>query len=147
MAPFGETVRFCKIGEDVVSSFARAHDLRILCLSSLSNRCSLCITKNGVVRGKSWTRQTLGDAWDTLANGGSRIEVDKESQLTTKEGDIHCQGLWWKEFRRLSQEDSTCCRQTSRLTVTQGFVWVVQHWHRMEERSNHTTTNVENETE
>ena len=34
MAPFGETVRFCKIGEDVVSSFARAHDLRILCLSS-----------------------------------------------------------------------------------------------------------------
>ena len=24
----------------------------------------LCITKNGVVRGKRWTRQTLSDAWD-----------------------------------------------------------------------------------
>ena len=24
----------------------------------------LCITKNEVVRGKSWTRQTLSDAWD-----------------------------------------------------------------------------------
>ena len=23
----------------------------------------LCNTKNGVVRGKSWTRQTLSDAW------------------------------------------------------------------------------------
>ena len=25
----------------------------------------LCITKNGVVRGKSWTRQTLSDAWES----------------------------------------------------------------------------------
>ena len=25
----------------------------------------LCITKNGVVRGNSWTRQTLGDAWES----------------------------------------------------------------------------------
>ena len=47
----------------------------------------LCITKNGVVRGKSWTRQTLSDAlestnweglWHSVADGGSRIEVDEE---------------------------------------------------------------------
>ena len=25
----------------------------------------MCITKNGVVRGKSWTRQTLSDAWES----------------------------------------------------------------------------------
>ena len=25
----------------------------------------LCITKNGVARGKSWTRQTLSDAWES----------------------------------------------------------------------------------
>ena len=25
----------------------------------------LCTTKNGVVRGKSWTRQTLSDAWES----------------------------------------------------------------------------------
>ena len=25
----------------------------------------MCITSNGVVRGKSWTRQTLSDAWES----------------------------------------------------------------------------------
>ena len=25
----------------------------------------MCITKNGVERGNSWTRQTLGDAWES----------------------------------------------------------------------------------
>ena len=48
----------------------------------------LCITKNGVVQGKSWTRQTLSDAqgidelgrllWHSVANGGSGIVVDEE---------------------------------------------------------------------
>ena len=27
----------------------------------------MCITKNGVVRGKSWTRQTLSDAWESTS--------------------------------------------------------------------------------
>ena len=35
----------------------------------------------------------------------------------------------------------------SRLTVTLEVVRVVQRWHRMGERTNHTTTNVENEAE
>ena len=26
---------------------------------------ALCITKNGAVRGKNWTRQTLSDAWES----------------------------------------------------------------------------------
>ena len=47
----------------------------------------LCIAKSGVVRGKSWTRQTLSDCestnwegfvWHSMANGGSRIEADEE---------------------------------------------------------------------
>ena len=36
---------------------------------------------------------------------------------------------------------------TSRLTVTLEVVRVVQRWHRVDERSNHTTMNVENESE
>ena len=65
MAQFGEKVWFRKIGEDGVSSsasrltqgtFVGLHD-RI--------RAVLCITKNGVVRGKNWTRQTLSDAWES----------------------------------------------------------------------------------
>ena len=69
----------------------------------------------------------------------------KLTKTVTAERDLHCQGVWWKEFGRLSQEDSTCSLLTSRLTVTQEGVQIAQHWHRMEERSNHTTTNVENE--
>ena len=52
-------------------------------------RTVLWITKNGVVRGKNWTRQTLtrclgidglgGFVWYSVADGGSRIEVDEES--------------------------------------------------------------------
>ena len=30
----------------------------------------LCITKNGAVRGKRWTRQTLSDAWDATNSDG-----------------------------------------------------------------------------
>ena len=51
-----------------------------------------------------------------------------------------------KAFQKLIREDSTCCLQTSRLAVTLEVVPVVQ-WHRTEERSNHTATNVENESE
>ena len=34
-------------------------------------------------------------------------------QLTKKERDLHCQGLWWKEFQRRSLEDFTCCLLTT----------------------------------
>ena len=69
-----------------------------------------------------------------------------EEVTADKEGvGLPYQGLWWKEIQRLSQLDSTCCLLTLRLTVTQEVVRVVQRWHRMQERSNHTTSNVENE--
>ena len=109
------------------------------------------------MRGKSCTRQTLSDAWDATNFDGlcgtlwqmvaPEFEVERKSQLTKKERDFHCQALWWQEPWRLSQEDSTCCLLTSELTVTQEVVWLVQHWHRMEERSNHTAANGENESE
>ena len=51
MAQFGEKVWFRKIGEDGVSSFA-------------STGAVLYISKKGVVRGESWTRRTLSDAWE-----------------------------------------------------------------------------------
>ena len=58
----------------------------------------LCITKNGVVRGKSWTRQTLSDAWESTSwEGlcGSLWQMvaqefrltEKKSRLTKKERD------------------------------------------------------------
>ena len=87
MAQVGENVWFRKIGEDLVSSFASRMTKGIFVGHHDRTGAVLCITKNGVVRGKSWTRQTLSDAWEstnleilcgTPANGGTGIEVDEE---------------------------------------------------------------------
>ena len=116
----------------------------------------LCITKNEVVRGKL-DEQPLSDAWnDTNWVGLCETPwqmVAHELRLTEKvtsdkEGaGLHCQGLSLDKSQRLSPEDSACCLQTTRLAVTLEVVQAVQRWHRMEQRQNHTTTNVENESE
>ena len=81
---------FVKIGEDGVSSFASRTIQGIFVGHHDRTGAVLCIIKNGVVRGKSWSRQTLSDAWEStnlakvcVALRGkrwlSRMEVDKES--------------------------------------------------------------------
>ena len=65
MAQFGEEVWFHKIGEDDVSSFASRMIQGILVGHHDRTGAVFCITKNGVVRGKSWTRQTLSDVWES----------------------------------------------------------------------------------
>ena len=65
MAHFGEKVWFRKIGEDGVSSFASRMTQGIFVGHHDRTGAVLCITKDGVVRGKSWTRQTLSDAWES----------------------------------------------------------------------------------
>ena len=90
MAQFAEKVWFRKIGQDGVRSFASRMTQGIFVGHHGPTGAVLCITKNGVARGKSWTRQTLSDAWEStnweslfvwhsVAYGGSRIEVDEES--------------------------------------------------------------------
>ena len=62
MAQFGEKVWFRKIGE--VSVHFASRMTQGICVGYHDRtRAVLCKTKNGVVRGKSWTRQTLSDAW------------------------------------------------------------------------------------
>ena len=65
MAQFGEQVWLRKIGEDGVSSFASRMTQGIFVGHHGRTRAVVCITKNGVVRGKSWTRQTLSDPWES----------------------------------------------------------------------------------
>ena len=60
MAPFGEKVWFRKIGEDGASSFASRMTEGIFVGHHDRTGAVLCITKNEVVGGKSWTRQTPG---------------------------------------------------------------------------------------
>ena len=64
MAQVGEEVCIRKFGEVGVSSFASRMTQGILVGHHARTGAVLCITMHGVVRGKSWTRQTLGDAWD-----------------------------------------------------------------------------------
>ena len=66
MAQFGEKVWFRKIGQDRCHFISKSHDSRNLSLLviTIEQEQFCAITKNGVVRGNSWTRQTLGDAWE-----------------------------------------------------------------------------------
>ena len=67
MAQFGEKVWFRKIGEDCVSSFASRMTQGILVGHQDRTGAVLRITRNGVRRGKSWTRQTQSDAWESTS--------------------------------------------------------------------------------
>ena len=127
MAQFGEKVWFRKVGQDGVNSFASRMTQGIIVGHHDRTGAVLCITKNGVVRGKSWTRQTLSDAWESTSWEGLcgtpwqmvapelRL-TEKVSQLTKEERDPHCKGLWLKEHQKLNPEDSTFCLRTLKLT-------------------------------
>ena len=65
MAQLSEKVCFRKIAEDGGSSFASRMTQGIFAGRHDRTGAVLCITKNGVVRGKSWTRQTVSDAWES----------------------------------------------------------------------------------
>ena len=64
MVQFGEKVWFRKIGEDGVSSVASRMTQGIFVDQHDRTGAVLCTVKNGVVQGKSWTKQLLSDAWE-----------------------------------------------------------------------------------
>ena len=64
VAQLGEKVWFRKTGEDGVSSFASRMIQGIFVSHHDRTGAVVCLTKHGVVRGKSWTSQTLSVAWD-----------------------------------------------------------------------------------
>ena len=64
MAQFGGKLWFREIGEDGVRTFASRMTQGIFVGHHGRTGAVLCITKNGVVPRKNWTRQTLGGAWD-----------------------------------------------------------------------------------
>ena len=88
MAQFGGKVWFREIGEDRVSSFASRMSQGIFVGHHDRTGAVLCITKNEVVQGKSWTRQTLSDAgestnWEALCGTPWQM-VAPELKLTKK---------------------------------------------------------------
>ena len=88
----------------------------------------LCTTKKGVVRGKSWTRQTLSDAWESTNWEGlcgtpwqmvaPELKLMKKVTAGKEGAGPRCQGLWFKERQRLNPEDSTSGLRTLKLTDT-----------------------------
>ena len=125
---YGEKVWFRKIGEDGVSSFASRMTQGIFVGHHDRTGAVLCITKNGVVRGKSWTRQTLSDAWESTNWDGlcgtpwqmvaPELKLTKKVTADKDGAGPHCQGLWLKEHQKLNPEDSTCCPQILKLMDT-----------------------------
>ena len=64
MAQSGEKVWFRKLGEDGGSTYASSMmEGRFVGYHSRTGAV-LCLTADGLKRGKSWTRQSLNDAWD-----------------------------------------------------------------------------------
>ena len=119
----------------------------------------LCVTKNEVVRGKSWIIQTLSDAWESTNREGlcgtpcqmvapelkltKKVTADKEGA-----GPPIAKDCWLKERRRLSLEDSSVFYlRTLKLTDTLEAAQDAQRLHRMEKRQSHTMTNAERESE
>ena len=81
----------------------------------------LGLTRNGAVRRKSCTRQTLSDAWESTnwegLNGTPWQMVALELKLTKKvtvdKGvDTHRQGMWLKQHQKLNPEVFTSCLRT-----------------------------------
>ena len=79
MAQFVEKIWFRKIGEDGVSSIASRMTQGNFVGHHDRTGAVWCISKNGVVRAKSWTRQTPSDAWEA----------------TTWDGLCGTRGKWW----------------------------------------------------
>ena len=110
----------------------------------------LCIPENGFVRGNSWTRQTLSDAWESTNWEGLCVTpwqmVASELKLTKKVS-ADKEGACLKERRRLSRAYSPFCQQILRLTDTLEVVRVALRSHRMEERQNPMMMNAKSESE
>ena len=142
MAQFGEKVWFREIGEDGVSSFASRMAQGIFIVRHDRTGAVLCITKNGVVRGKNWTRQTLSDAWESTNWEGLRGTpwqmVAPELKLTKKvTADKEGAGpplptIVVEEHLKLNPENSTSRLRTLKLTDTLEAARDVQRLNRME---------------
>ena len=112
MTQFGAKVWFRKIGEDGVSSFTSGMTQGIFVGHHDRTGTVLCITNNGVVRGKNWTRQTLSDAWESTNWEGlcrtpwqmvaSALKLAKKVTADREGAGPHCQGLQLKERQRLN---------------------------------------------
>ena len=65
MAQFGKKIWFHKIGEEGINSFVKRIIQGIFVRHHDRTRAVLFIAKSGTVRGKSRTKQTLSDAWES----------------------------------------------------------------------------------
>ena len=92
MVQFGEKFWFHKIGEESINSSVKRRIQGIFLRHHDRTRAIPYIAKSGVVRGQSWTRQTLSDAWestireDLFGNPGHRRlhTAIEETKLTKK---------------------------------------------------------------
>ena len=143
---FGEKVLFRKIREDGVSSLASRMTQRIFVGHHGRTGAILCAAQNGVVRGKSWTRQTLSDAWEStnweVLCGAPWQMVAPELKLTNKvTADKERAGPPMPRIvvgrAKLNPEDCTSCLRTMKLTDALEAAQDAQRLRCMEKRQCH----------
>ena len=119
-----------QFGEEELISFVKCIIQRILVGHHDRTRAISYIIKSGIVRGKSRTRQTLSDAWEStfredlfgnpwhrrLPTAIAETKLTKKSLLTKKERIFYCQECWSRNLFRVSVEDSTFCGYRSSRT-------------------------------
>ena len=66
MVQLGEKFWFHKIGEEGINSSVKRIIQGIFVGRHDRTRAIPYIAKSGIVRGKSWTKQTLSDAWEPM---------------------------------------------------------------------------------
>ena len=155
MAQFGEKVWFRKFGEDGVSSFASRMTLGIFVGHDDRTGAVLCITKNDVVRGKSWTRQTPSDAWESTNWEGlcgtpwqmvaPELKLTKKVTADKEGAGVPLPRIVVERAPEAEPKDSMSCLWTLRLADTREAAQDAQRLHRMEKLQNHVTMNAERE--
>ena len=54
----------------------------------------LCTTKNGIVRGRSWTRQILSDAWESMI-AETKLAIEDQPRVLIKEPlEVECRKFY-----------------------------------------------------
>ena len=75
-------------GADIVREM---HNSRSVCLSSDRTRTISYITESGIVRGRSWTRQIVSDAWESMIADAKLAAEDQPRILVKEPLEVECQ--------------------------------------------------------
>ena len=127
-----EKVSGAILQEEVISFVKRMIPGVFVCHNDRTRK-NVHLTRSGTVRGRSRTRQTLSDAWESMI-----AEIKKRWLKISRE-------CWSRNLWKLSVENSTSCMRILKLKDTLEVVRDTRCLHCMGKRQNHVMMNSESE--